>query len=304
MTLMSNKHAMDTPDLKAFVHVADSESFSLAASLLHVTQSAVSRRIAGLERELGVRLFDRVGRTVALTEAGRTLLPRARRILSEIDDSRVLLRNLSGAIAGRLLLGTSHHIGLHRLPEVLREFSERHPDVSLELQFLDSEAAHDRLLQGQLELAVVTLAPDGVAPLSSRRIWQDPLVFAAAREHPLTLVDGPTLAELGRHRAVLPGAGTYTGRIVTSLFERRRIRLDATMSTNYLETIRMMARIGLGWTVLPATMIDDGLQQLPVADAPELARALGWVRHPERTPSNALRAFLDVLEAHGDPAVT
>ncbi len=293
---------MDTPDLIAFVQVADNRSFSEAALNLHLTQSAVSRRIAALERGLGVRLFDRVGRSVTLTEAGATLLPRARRILGEIDDSRTLLSNLRGDVGGSLRLGTSHHIGLHRLPDVLRAFSERHPDVVLELHFLDSEAAHDLLLQAQIELAVVTLPPETPAPLASRRVWRDPLVFAVNPDHPLASSPGPSLAELGGHRAVLPGSGTYTGRIVTRLFAGAGIELDATMSTNYLETIRMMAGIGLGWTVLPATMVDERLLRIDPVDAPELERTLGWVRHPERTASNAARVFLEMLEAHADPA--
>lgn len=293
---------MDTPDLLAFVHVADNRSFSAAAELLHLTQSAVSRRIAVLERDLGVRLFDRVGRSVTLTEAGATLLPRARRILREIDDSRTLLSNLRGDVGGSLRLGTSHHIGLHRLPEVLGAFSERHPDVVLELHFLDSEAAHDLLLQGQIELAVVTLPPVTAAPLASRLIWHDPLVFAVSPEHPLATRARPSLLDLGQHRAVLPGSGTYTGRIVTGLFASAGIELDATMSTNYLETIRMMAGIGLGWTVLPATMLDARLVRIEPTDAPAIERLLGWVRHPARTASNAARAFLTILEAHADKA--
>lgn len=291
---------MDTPDLTAFVQVAEARSFSTAAAALHLTQSAVSRRIANLERELGRRLFDRVGRSVTLTEAGAILLPRARNILREIDDSRVLLRNLSGAVSGSLLLGTSHHIGLHRLPPVLRRFSDDHPDVALELHFLDSEAAYDLLLQGQLELAVVTLAPKEVPPLASATIWKDPLAFAVAPEHPLAGHRGITLAELGRHRAVLPGAGTYTGRLVTATFAAAGVHLDATMSTNYLETIRMMASIGLGWTVLPETMLDERLVRIEPQGAAPLERRLGWVRHPERTASNAVQAFLRVLQSVAD----
>ncbi|TVS08620.1 MAG: LysR family transcriptional regulator [Gammaproteobacteria bacterium] len=291
---------MDTPDLTAFVQVADTRSFSIAAVALHLTQSAVSRRIAALERELGTRLFDRVGRSVTLTEAGATLLPRARRILREIDDSRILLRNLSGDVGGSLLLGTSHHIGLHRLPGVLRTFSDRHPEVALELQFLDSEAAHDLLLQGQIELAVVTLPPSTLPPLASRIIWSDPLVFAVAPDHPLARRPQPELVELGAHRAVLPGSGTYTGRIVTAMFATAGIDLDATMSTNYLETIRMMAGIGLGWTVLPATMLDERLVRIEPRGAPAMERQLGWLRHPNRTASNAASAFLDILETHAD----
>lgn len=292
--------AMDTPELAAFVAVADHGSFSLAAEALHLTQSATSRRIASLERRLGVPVFDRVGRRVSLTEAGRALLPRARRILGDLEDTRILLRDLSGRVAGPLALATSHHIGLRRLPPVLRRFSRDYPEVELDLEFLDSETAHELLLQGALELAVVTLAPGGVPPLASHAVWDDPLVFAVGEEDPLLAAAPVDLASLAARPAVLPGPGTYTGRIVTGMFERAGLTLARTLTTNYLETIQMMTRIGLGWTVLPETMLEDGLVSLPVEGAPVMRRTLGWVRHPDRTPSNAARAFVRVLENHGD----
>lgn len=293
---------MDTPELQAFLAVAETGSFSRAADTLHLTQSAISRRIAGLERRLDVRLFDRVGRRVDLTEAGRVLLPRARSILADLDDTRTLIRDLAGAVAGPLTLATSHHIGLHRLPPVLRAFSRAHPDVRLDLQFLDSETAHEQLLQGRLEVAVVTLAPEGVPPLESHAVWDDPLRFAVGPDHPLAGRAQVRLADLAPLPAVLPGDGTYTGRIVTRTFEAAHLPLDHTLTTNYLETIRMMASIGLGWTVLPASMLAPPLRTLDVVDAPGLHRTLGWVRHPDRTPSNAARTFVDLLESFGDRA--
>lgn len=295
---------MDAPELAAFVAVADEGSFSLAAERLHLTQSAVSRRIAALEGRLELRLFDRLGqrsaRPVVLTEAGRTLLPRARRILTELEEARSHLRGMAGEVRGPLTLATSHHIGLHRLPPVLRDFSERFPEVELDLRFLDSEAAHELLLRGELELAVVTLAPGGVPKLEASAVWHDPLAFAVARGDPLGRGGRPTLRELAARRAVLPGPTTYTGRIVTSLFEQHGLRLTRPQTTNYLETIQMMAGIGLGWTVLPERMVTGELAMLSPRDTPRIARTLGWVRHPARSASNAARAFLDVLAEHAD----
>ena len=115
---------MDLGALDAFVAIADTGSFSAAGERLFLTQPAVSKRIAALEAQLGRRLFDRVGREVALTEAGLALLPRARRILAELDDSRRALGNLDAEVGGRLSLATSHHVGLHRLPPLLRAFSQ------------------------------------------------------------------------------------------------------------------------------------------------------------------------------------
>lgn len=291
---------METPELAAFVAVAESGSFSVAAQGLHLTQSAISRRVANLERRLEARLFDRVGRTVALTEPGRTLLPRARQLLADLEDTRTLIRNLTGTVSGALALATSHHVGLHRLPPVLRAFSREHPEVRLDLQFLDSETAHEMLLQGRLELAVVTLAPEGIDPLTSHPVWDDPLAFAVGPDHPLAGTDPVALETLANLPAVLPGTGTYTGRIVERTFAQAGLELRTTLTTNYLETIRMMASVGLGWTVLPESMLDERLVPLRIRPEQGLRRTLGWVSHPDRTPSNAARAFIEVLEHHGD----
>ena len=287
---------MDTSALQAFLAVADTGSFSLAASRLHLTQPAVSKRLAALEQKLGTRLFDRIGRSVTLTEAGRRLMPRARGILHEIAEASRELRDQGGRISGRLALGTSHHIGLHRLPPLLEEFAHRHPGVRLEIEFLDSEKAHDAVQQGTLELAVITLAPQGSAPrLHSRLIWDDPLSVMVSRSHALAnraVVDAATLATFP---AVLPGTGTYTGQILQALFAREGHRLQVAMSTNYLETLRMLVAIGLGWSVLPDTMLTPELVRIQIANAP-LARSLGCVWHRERSLSNAARAFIGLLE--------
>jgi len=132
---------MDIAALQAFVAVAETGSFSLAAERLFITQPATSKRIAALEAELGVALFDRMSRQIHLTEAGSTLLGSARRILSDLATSREEIKSLSNKVAGKLRLGTSHHIGIHRLPPVLKAFTQQHKQVELDLKFMDSELA-------------------------------------------------------------------------------------------------------------------------------------------------------------------
>ena len=180
---------MDLATLNAFIAVAELGSFSEAAERLHLTQPAVSKRIASLEQQLNVRLFDRLGREVSLTEAGRALLPRAYQILNVLDDTRRALTNLNGEISGRLTLATSHHIGLHRLPPLLRAFTRAYPRVALDIQFLDSEVAYEEVLHGRAELAVITLAPETREPVHAVKVWGDPLDFVAAPEHPLACMD-------------------------------------------------------------------------------------------------------------------
>src|SRR5690349_18299474 len=151
---------MDTQILRSFVEVLELQSFSKAATALHLSQPAISKRIAALEDQLGTPLFDRIGREIHPTEAGRTFLPYAKRMLAEAEDSRRALTRLSGHISGRLSFGTSHHIGLHRLPSVLRLFVSEYPEVDLDIHFMDSEEACHAVEQGRLELGIVTLPPE------------------------------------------------------------------------------------------------------------------------------------------------
>ena len=290
---------MDLATLNAFIAIAELGSFSEAAMRLHLTQPAVSKRIASLEQQLRVRLFDRLGREVSLTEAGRALLPRAYQILNVLEDTRRALTNLNGEITGRLTLATSHHIGLHRLPPLLRAFTRAHPQVALDIQFLDSEVAYDEVFHGRAELAVITLAPDTRDPVRAVPVWNDPLDFVTAPEHPLAQGTGVTLADVALHPAVFPGGNTFTHHIVQRLFEAEDLIPNIAMSTNYLETIKMMVSIGLAWSVLPRTMLDEQVARLPLPGI-QLSRQLGYIVHTERTLSNAARAFMQLLDSHRD----
>ena len=287
---------MDVDALQAFVAVAATGSFSRAASRLFLTQPAVSKRIANLEREFGSALFDRVGRTISLTEAGRALLPRAEKLLLDIADVKRQIANLAGTVAGTLTMGTSHHIGLHRLPPVLNAFTTRYPDVRLDIRFMDSEVVCEGVARGELELGVVTLP---LAPRESLRLdplWADPLEFVVGRTHPLAGVAQPGLEQLLAHTAVLPAADTYTRAILRQALGPREAGLHVGPSTNYLETLKMLATAGLGWTLLPRTMLDEGLTALDVAGV-RLSRNLGIATHHGHTLSNAARAMIDACRS-------
>jgi DNA-binding transcriptional LysR family regulator len=285
---------MDLASLRAFVEVARQGSFSLAGESLFLTQPAISKRIAGLEEELATRLFDRAGRQVLLTEAGRHLLPRAERIIHELTDIRRELSNLSGEVAGRLAMATSHHIGLHRLPLVLRAYSDDHPRVELDIRFMESEKACQEVEHGVLELAVVTLPLAPADTLNTEVIWQDPLRPVIGLDHPLSKQKTVSVKELLAHPAVLPTRGTYTRTILDQRVNQLQGQINCTLSTDYLETLKMMVSIGLGWSLLPEILLDEHLKPLDIQEL-GLTRSLGIVTHRKRTLSNAARAMRHVL---------
>jgi len=280
--------------LQAFVNVAEKQSFSVAAESMHLTQPAISKRISSLESELECRLFDRIGRQTQLTEAGRALLPRAQKILTDVQDSKRAMHNLSETIGGKLSIGTSHHIGLHRLPPTLRQYNLACPDVELDMHFMDSEQACEAVLHGDLELGIVTLPPTVNKPLAHQTLWVDHLQIVVGNDHPLQSIKSTDLETLANYPAILPARGTFTREVIETALDSQDIELNVRLSTNYLETIRMMVSIGLGWSVLPQTMISDDIHALNVSHL-TLSRPLGIVRHTERTLSNAALALTKML---------
>jgi len=286
---------MDIAALQAFLAVAETGSFSRAAERIFLTQPAVSKRIAALEANLDARLFDRIGRTVQLTPAGQALLARTRAILRELDDVKRSLANLSGSISGELRLATSHHIGLHRLPGPLKQFHETYPAVRLDLRFMDSEKACAAVAQGEIELAIVTLPPVVRAPLQAIKIWDDPLDIVVGRTHPLAGSAPATPKALLDYPAILPGPGTFTREIILKALGPWRDKISVGMATNYLEVLKMLAAIGLGWSALPRTMIDESLSVVQIRKM-KLERRLGIVTHAARTLSNAAQAMMHAVQ--------
>jgi len=293
---------MDTQLLTAFIAAAQYRSFSKTAEILGITQSAVSKRIALLEKSVDSLLFDRINRSVELTEAGKDLLPRAKQVIQALEDTQQFMHDRGGLVSGQLRIATSHHIGIHRLPESLRRFTNLYPHVHLQLHFVDSEQAIEAILHGDYDLALMTLSDDILADknewIQSHNLWDDPMFFVSNHEHPLSSHEQITLEQLAAYPAILPDANTQTAQLVKRLFNDVDKALDVAMSTNHLDAIKMMISVGLGWSVLPQTLITEQLHRLPLAlqaDRPSLVRQLGCIYHRERTLSNAARAMIKLL---------
>lgn len=284
---------MDSNSLKAFVTIVDIGSFSEAAEALHLTQPAISKRLAALENLLGSVLIDRSQRHLQLTEAGSRLLPHARRILDEFHNARVALSADSDDIGGELDIIASHHIGLHHLPAWLRRFNREYPQVRLNLQFMESESAYAQMHKRNAELAFVTLSDSMDSNFVVYEQWPDPMAFVTGPDHPLAQLATPRIDDLSQYPALLPDTSTATYRVVSRLFLEQSLALKPQMPTNYLETIKMMTSVGLGWTVLPLSMMDDSIRQLPVGQP--VSRVLGAVGMEGRTLSSAAKALRDIV---------
>ncbi len=290
---------MQIPQIKAFLAVAESGSFSVAAETLHITQPAVSKRIRQLEISVKSDLFDRIGKRSILTPNGRAFKPHAERILQELNAYRSELARQLDEPSGSLTLATSHHIGLHRLPQVLRNFKIRYPLVELDLHFMDSEDACTAIANNELELAVVTLPELADEKLSLEPVWIDSLQVVMATDHPLARYRNILPRQLLEHPAILPSLGTFTRRIIDRFFAEISEQPKIILETNYLETIKVMVSANLGWSILPQSMVDSSLigQSL---DGLDIRRRLGIVTRKQRTLSLNSSAMIELLRENRD----
>lgn len=285
---------MDLQNIRAFLMVAETRSFSRAAEKLFITQPAISKRISTLEFALDCQLFDRLGKNIQLTQAGEALIPGYKRILAEIDESERIISNLRTEVRGHLRFGTSHHIGLHRLPPVLRQYTKHYPDVELDIRFMDSEQAAALILKGDIELALITLPDTIEKPLTTLQVWSDPMECVVASDHTLAGHKTVSRKQLAEHGVLIQAHGTHTRDIID-----KALKLDShfkiVMESNYLETIKAMIQNSLGWGVLPESMIDSSLHRLQVRGM-TMQRHLGILLHASRTLSSSANALIETLK--------
>ncbi|MFT5521883.1 MAG: DNA-binding transcriptional LysR family regulator, partial [Enterobacterales bacterium] len=231
-----------------------------------------------------------------LTEAGQRLLPRAIKIIQDIEDCKRHIQQLDKNISGKLTIASSHHIGLHRLPNILKNYAKEFTDVELDFQLLESEQACEAVRTGKIELAVITLPLEPEDKLFTLKLWEDKLDCMISNDHEMNNISDITLEQLTNFPLLLPSKKTFTTQIIEQPFKDRNLKLSTVMTSNDLESLRMMVEIGLGWSILPSSMLRDPLNKIQVKEL-SLSRTLGLVRHNERTLSSSAKAMISLLEA-------
>ncbi|MFE1319119.1 LysR family transcriptional regulator [Kitasatospora phosalacinea] len=292
---------MDMVWLEVFRTAARLGSFTAAGGQLGWTQSAISRQIAALEDELGVQLFDRLPRGVALTEHGRTLLPHAEAVLDRLDGTRRDLAALTGLAAGRLRLGAFDSANAALVPAALAAFRAAHPAVAPTLTEGLSGALLDLLADGAIDLALVTAYPEhpyDTERFELHRLVDDPVLVAVPRTHRLARRRRLRLAELAGEPWIAasrhPGA-TLLAACVRNGFQPR-VEYEVAGWTAKLGLVAA----GLGITLIPslaarAARPDLALVPLHPEDTP--VRHVHTATRRGRLPAPAVTAFLPFLRA-------
>lgn len=290
---------MNLKDLKYLVALADTGHFGKAAERTFVSQPTLSAQLKKLEEYLGVKLVERQPNNVQLTEVGKQVVVRARRMLGEGEEIIALARNNTDPFAGKLKMALIPTIGPYLLPRVMQKIRKAMPHLSLMLYEHQTEALLKRLRDGEIDLGIMALptAPDG---LDVRELYTEAFTVALPNGHPLAQKSTIKTQDLKGHTLLLLEDGHCLRDQALEVCSRVDIREPEDFRATSLETLRQMVVAGLGITLLPELAVESpfGSQRgltIRQFTKPVPSRTVGAVWRKSSTRASAISAVCDVV---------
>lgn len=290
---------MELYPLKVFLAVATEKSFSRAAEKMLRTQPAISLAVQRLEIELGEKLIDRSGTPPILTDAGRIVAEYARRfenLESELHNSLAELRDNA---AGRLIIGANESTSLYLLQHI-EQYRRRYPKVKVQVRRSLSSKIPSQLLDGDLELGVISYDPDDDR-LVSKVIFTDHLAFVVSPQHRFAHRDSVSISELGMETFIAHNVLSPYREVVIREFQARKVPLNMDVEMPTVETIRRMVQRNEGVAFLPKMCVEQELEQNLLCEVNvlelEFDRKIRLVYPGRRALSHAAKAFLEIVRS-------
>lgn len=282
---------MELHQLRYFLAIADTASFTAAARRCHVAQPSLSVQLAKLEHELGGPLFERHRQGARLTERGRLFKPRAAEALRQLEAARTESAELAGLARGSVSLGCMPTTGAYLLPPLLKAFGQAHPAIRLELREDSSPELARLLKEHEVDLAIVDEA--GLAPdLAGELLFSEPLLLAVPPRHPWARRRGVALAALKGQPLILMKSGHGFRKIVLDSLAKAGVDPNVVHESGEIETIQALVEAGLGCALVPRMVRKaKGPAYLDLA-APRPSRSLFLARRQDAALSSAAQALL------------
>jgi DNA-binding transcriptional LysR family regulator len=289
-------------ELVIFCKVVELESFSKAAEAVFLAQASVSERIASLEKKIGIRLLDRLGRKVIPTAAGELLHKHATLILEMKETAQLEIESFLGLEQGEISMGGSTIPGEYILPDLISRFNQKYPHLSVRLTIADSSEIENRVLVGELEIGIIgSKSPH--ANLICQKLWADELVLAVPAGHPWARRKSVSVEELRKTPFILREEGSGTLKILESY-----LRESVEDGTNALQVsarfgsstaVKEGIKSGLGLSILSSRAIDTevnaGLLKALKVKGLSMSRNFFLIRNKLRIASPSCKAMLDFL---------
>ena len=295
-------------ELEKFIDVAYTLNFRASAARCCISQPALSRAIASIEAKLGARLFDRNTHGVSLTTAGKQLLPIARRIVFELNDSLSELSEFVAGHRGHILLASIPSAAAAILPKLMQTFLESHPGVSMGLQAVSAAEVSASVADGTADIGICAIAPDEAYPLDGfdfTPIIDDELLLICSEDDPLARNDSASWKAFTTRPYIMNGPASSLRPLVKHAFEHTGITVRARYESMNLPVTARMVAAGLGIAVLSSlsrsVVNPDGLAFVPLRDPP-VSRRIGVLTRKGRSLSAPANQFLSHLIENGADA--
>jgi LysR family transcriptional regulator, low CO2-responsive transcriptional regulator len=289
--------------LATFQVVAKHCSFVRAAEELHFSQPAVSAQIRHLEKSLGLKLFDQIGRKTHLTQAGEELYLYSQKIFSVIDETLEIMESLRSPYYGRLSVGADTTVGSYVIPGLLGKFHQIYPQVEISLQVLNRLTLIDALMNNRVEMAVMGAVPDDM-PVEIEPLAYNSLVLVAAPTHRLAGLKSVPIEELGREHFLLREPGSGTRAALESALGDAGVPLQVSMEVGNNSAIKQGVAAGLGIALISSVALDMELEtnRLVILDVEGFPIIRQWrlVHVKEKYLSATAKAFKSFLLQHAD----
>ncbi len=296
---------MDLRQLTTFRTIAQTASFSRTAETLSYAQSTVSAQIQALEEELGVALFDRLGKKVALTEAGKRLLGYAEKMLDLAEEARTVLAD-DDALSGTLTISAPETLCTYRLPAVLSRFLKRFPQVEIIFRQEYDADLQRPLQEGLMDVAFVMLEPFEAPNLVIEPLVEEPMLLVAAPGHHLAQLPSVSFGDLQGEPMLLTEATCGYRTLFERALAAAGVRSYTPMEFHSVEAIKQCAIVGIGLALLPVVAIEQELKEGSLTPLNWAGRDFQVVTqmayHKDKWLSPALEAFLSVTREVLAPA--
>jgi LysR family hydrogen peroxide-inducible transcriptional activator len=290
---------MEIHQLTYFVAVAETASFSRAASRCSISQPSLSQQIKKLEGELGAPLFDRMGRKTTLTQAGRLLLPRAIRILDELQRIKFDLKEGLESGRGELKVGFIPTIAPFVLPRVIHRFSQELPEAALEVHEGLTEELIQKIIDTELDVAITSL-PIHNDLIQTEELLSEPLFVATSPKYEIANQASIRVKDLDNFPFIALSEVHCLGEQVQSFCYQKEVNLNVVCHTNQLSTVQKCITLGLGISLVPqALAVSEPLPNVcyrPISDA-HPHRKIAAATHIRRTQFSLLRHFIEIVRS-------
>ena len=295
--------ALNLHQLATFQVVAKHCSFVRAAEELHFSQPAVSAQIRHLEKSLGVKLFDQIGRRTHLTKAGEELFLYSQKIFSVIDETLEIMDAFRSPHYGSLTVGADTTVGSYVVPGLLGKFHEIYPKVEISLQVLNRLMLIDALMNNRVEMAVMGIVPDDM-PVEIEPLAYNTLVLVAAPTHRLAGIKNVPIQELGREHFLLREPGSGTRAALEGALADAGVLLHVSMEVGNNSAIKQGVAAGLGIALISQVALDMELEtnRLVILDVEGFPIMRQWrlVHVKDKYLSATAKAFKSFLLQHAD----